>query len=446
MPELEGGHYASPRWSYELLDCAMPMTLDTYSNCAFQCVYCFAYFQRAVGTGADDYLSHKVKSVDVEKIKRMFLDPDKHGGQFGWYIKQRKVLQWGGLSDGFDWYEKKFRKSLELLRFFREIGYPISISTKGTWFWDDEEYVDAFRDASNVHLKYSIITTSDAAAEKLEAGAPTPGDRFAALRKAADVGVHARTLRFRPYILGVSDLCDEEMLDRAQEARCTSVTTEMLCLEGRASKTAKERYRRISEVCGFDVLQMYTRYSDRASGYMRLNYDIKRKYIERMERMAKERGLKFYVSDAHHKEKSEGANCCGAEFGTGPDEKPQPSSCCGQFTGAILIAKKHGQVSFSDIAEDAEGWKNVPWITAAGFNTGGAETEAKYYHHSMFDYLRAIWNDPHSWQSPARYFGGVLVPAEKDAAGDVVYVYNAPFVEGGTRLKSVAEIRGARQF
>lgn len=39
--KLEDGAYASPRWSWEILDCAMPMTFDTYSNCAHQCVYCF---------------------------------------------------------------------------------------------------------------------------------------------------------------------------------------------------------------------------------------------------------------------------------------------------------------------------------------------------------------------------------------------------------------------
>ncbi len=41
--ELLPGYYVSPRWTYEILDCSMPMTFDTYSNCAFQCVYCFSF-------------------------------------------------------------------------------------------------------------------------------------------------------------------------------------------------------------------------------------------------------------------------------------------------------------------------------------------------------------------------------------------------------------------
>src|SRR5688572_29278763 len=44
--KLDEGFYGSPRWTYEILDCAMPMTFDTYSNCAHQCLYCFSFFQR----------------------------------------------------------------------------------------------------------------------------------------------------------------------------------------------------------------------------------------------------------------------------------------------------------------------------------------------------------------------------------------------------------------
>ena len=34
--------YGSPRWTAEITDCSLPLTLDTYSNCSFGCVYCFS--------------------------------------------------------------------------------------------------------------------------------------------------------------------------------------------------------------------------------------------------------------------------------------------------------------------------------------------------------------------------------------------------------------------
>lgn len=50
----------------------------------------------------------------------MFSDPDKYGGQFKEYIKQRKVMQWGGLSDQFDGFERTRGITLELLRFLKK--------------------------------------------------------------------------------------------------------------------------------------------------------------------------------------------------------------------------------------------------------------------------------------------------------------------------------------
>ena len=81
--------YQSPRWSWEFIDCAMPMTFDTYSNCWYNCQYCFATFQRAVWWSKEKYLKKEVKKVDVERVKRMFSEPDKYGWQFKDYIKGR---------------------------------------------------------------------------------------------------------------------------------------------------------------------------------------------------------------------------------------------------------------------------------------------------------------------------------------------------------------------
>ena len=47
--------YGSPRWTGEIADCSLPMTLDTYSNCSFGCVYCFSQYQRGIGKGKEEY-------------------------------------------------------------------------------------------------------------------------------------------------------------------------------------------------------------------------------------------------------------------------------------------------------------------------------------------------------------------------------------------------------
>lgn len=434
--ELEKDFYSSPRWSWEILDCAMPMTFDTYGNCAHQCVYCFAFFQRAVGPSADDYLHHRVKAVNVERVKRMFTDPDAHAGTFASYIKRRFVLQWGGLSDGFDWYERKFRKSLELLKFFREIDYPVSISTKGTWFLDDPEYRAVLSGATNTHWKYSIITLDKAQTRILEAGVPTSMERFEALRRLNELGVGATTLRYRPFVIGASDAHIEEMTRLAKEAGCYSLTSEFLCLESRTTANHLQRYKIISDAVGFDVWDFYRKNSYSGSGLLRLNYDLKRPYVERLKAASAQYDIPLFISDAHHKEDSTAAGCCGL-----PATGPLSVYNKGQFAEAILIAKRNGRVAWSEIAKDAAWLKNVSFVGAEGYNHGDTFNRARNKYHSMFDFMRDMWNSPTSWSSPARYFGGALVPSELDANGDIVYLYNKPYVEKGERVQSIIELR-----
>jgi len=433
--KLDKGNYSSPRWTYEVLDCAMPMTFDTYSNCAHQCLYCFSFFQRAIGASADDYLSHKVRAVNVERVKKMFTNPDEYGGQFKNYIKRRMVMQWGGLSDGFDWYEKKFGVSLELLKFFREIDYPISISTKGVWWVYDDRYRDVVRGAKNMHWKFSIITSDEEHVKKLEPGVPTAKARFDAMRELNNLGVGATTLRFRPFIIGTSDKHIEDMMKSAEDSGCISVTTEFLTWESRASNSSRQRLDAMSSILGYDVWKFYIENSARASGLLRLNYDLKRPYILQMKESAERHHLKFFVSDAHHKEKSYHSGCCGL-----PDSGPLSNFNRGQYAEAIKLAKEKGFVKWSDISEEAKRLlTDIPAIGAEGFPSDSAE-RAKRYYQSMYDYMHDIWNKPTSWQSPARYFGGALVPSAPDENGDIIYLYNKPFVELNIRVKSVNEL------
>lgn len=442
--ELDPGFYSSPRWSTELLDCAMPMSFDTYDNCAFNCTYCFSFFQRAIGDGAQDYLHHKVRAVNVEGIKEMFLGK-RPKSSFNWYIQKKMVMQWGGLSDGFDYYEKKFGKSLELLKFFREIQYPLSISTKGTWFVYDPRYREQLQGADHIHFKLSIITLDPDKARKMEKGVSTPEERFKAIEELNKLGVGGTTARFRPFILGVSaafPFSDRSKSDienyviRAKDAGCGSITTEFLCLETRSANTASERYAEIGQIAGLDIWGMYRKYSQARSGLLRLSYDIKRPYIDTMHELCDKHGMDFFVSDQHHKEQCCWTGCCGL-----PNKAPFTNVNYGQYAHALLIAKEKGSVRWSDIAHLAEGMKNMTFSGAEGFNSGGTRQRAQRMYQTMFDFMRDTWNNPGAGQSPAKYFGGVLVPDAPDENGDIVYLYNKPYVETGARVGSVAELR-----
>lgn len=409
LPELRHD-YLSPRWSAEILDCSLPMTFDTYSLCSYKCLYCFSFFRRAVGNSAGNYLSNNVRSVNVKHIKRLFTPPFK--SQFEHHIRERRMMQWGGLSDAFDEYERCFGVTLELLRFFRQIKYPISFSTKGTWWTQDRRYQEVFAGASNWHIKVSMITLDEERARKVEVLCPTPKERLAAIERLAKMGLGGVTLRLRPFVIGVSSRDYEALINAAADHGADSVSTEFMCLETRTAR-ARPRYEAISRLVGIDLFKMYK--GAGGAGYLRLNRAIKRPFVEKMAEVCARRGLRFYVSDAHFKEMCANGSCCGV--------KPDLPYSRAQFTEALLIAKRDGRVRFRDVYAGQEDRYSFVWRSAQGFQTSSNEIRAQFKNWTMFDWIRHHWNNVRSGKSPARYFGGILHACGIDDDGNVVYEY-----------------------
>lgn len=408
-------YYQSPRWTAEIADCSMPMTFDTYSNCSFGCMYCFSQYQRGIGGAKEAYLKKEVHPVNVKRIKAMFTDPDKHAGQFAEYIKQRRVMQWGGLSDQFDGFERKYGQTLELLKFFKEIDYPLCFSTKSTWWTQDERYMELVRGQKNWNFKFSIITLDENKARIIERGVPTPLQRLDAIERIANADAGGATLRLRPFIIGVSTPSYLDLIREAGNRGASALSTEFFCVEQR-SQTLREFMPTLSDLCGFDVMAFYKKYSV-AQGYLRLNRKIKAPFIHNMRDLCKEVGMRFYVSDAHFKELCCNGSCCGLPADWNYSK--------GQFCEALQIAKQKGVVYYSDIRKDIEELHSgYDWGKATGFNANSSEKRAQFYGMSMADYMRWLWNNPQAGQSPYKLFEGVLQPVGKDGEGNIIYKYN----------------------
>lgn len=413
-------NYTSPRWSMEIPDCSMPMSMDTYSRCSYNCLYCFSFFQKSHTTKG--YLTGQPRSVNPEKVIALFENAavnntaaaNKTDVQFFKYIQDRRIMQWGGLADEFDEYERRNGVTLELLRYFDKIDYPLSFSTKAAWWTEDSRYMELFaRHTHNWHVKISIITADPEKARKIERGVPSPQERLAAIKRLADIGIHV-TLRLRPFIIGCSE--DYPTLIRAaKEAGADSVTTEFFCMESRADDRLKARYAAMSEVLGYDIHQFYMENS-KQQGYKRLNRAIKAPIIHRMRELTHSLGMRFHVSDAFCRECNDACNCCGVppEWGV---------SQTGNIGNAIIIAREKGFVTFSDVMESINKYFDFPWVRACGYNTGSNKARALLYDTTMAQWLRSNWNDTKKGTSPARAYGGVLVPDGKDENGDVIYRY-----------------------
>jgi len=422
MPDKElKQNYASPRWSMEIVDCSMPMSFDTYSKCAFNCLYCFAYFQKS--HSMNGYIGKELpRSVNPKKVIDLFekafrndrANASKVELQFFPYIQNRRIMQWGGLADEFDGWERRYGVTLELLRYFDKIDYPLSFSTKAAWWTEDERYMELFRKhAHNWHVKVSIITADAEKARKIEIGCPTPAKRIEAIKNLADAGLHV-TLRLRPFIIGVSGDY-KTLIKMAKDAGADSVTTEFFCMESRANEDLKKRYAQLSEICGFDIHKYYMQNS-KQNGYKRLNRGIKAPIIHDMRDYVHSLGMRFHVSDAFCRECNDACNCCGVP----PEWGVNQSGNIGQ---AIITAREKGEVSFSDISEGIDRYFDFGWSGAMGYNTGSNRARALNYDTTMAEWIRENWNSPNKGTSPAKGYGGILRPKRRDENGDIVYAY-----------------------
>ena len=405
----------------------MPMTFDTYSTCTYNCLYCFAFFQKShtiIGYKDHREMSERiVRSVNPQTVKELFLNclndkpQNKVEEQFYPYIKNRVTMQWGGMADGFDENERKYGVSLELLKFFDEIDYPLSISTKGTWWTKDKKYMDLVRKHKhNWHFKISIITLDPVKSNIIEEYCPTPQERLDAIKRLTTHGIHV-TLRLRPFIIGLSDDYPQ-LIHEASKNGADSVSTEFFCLEARADNDLRHKYELISKVVGYNIWDFY-REKSHGSGYRRLNYNIKKPIIKNMKKIAHKHKMLFFVSDAHHKEKCDAVCCCG----TPPSFKVYK----GHFAGALMIARKSKdhKVYWRDIGSLVNKYLgNFGWYDAKGFNTMNTKQRAKRKKQSMGDYLRSIWNNPKNAKSPYKYFEGILYPVGLDDDNNVIYKFN----------------------
>ncbi len=415
--------YQSPRWTQEILDCSMPMTFDTYSRCSYNCMYCFSFFQKShCCTG---YLDGKVRSVNPEKIKAMFTNIlsgnyaklSNQDRQFIPYVRDRKVMQWGALADQFDQYEKRFGVTLDLLRYFDQIDYPLSFSSKAAWYTEDERYMSLIRrHPHNWHFKVSIITLDRKKAAQVERGVPSPEARLQAIKRLSDAGCHV-TLRLRPYIIGVSDDW-RQLIQAGKEAGADSVTTEFFCMETRADENLRKRYEKIASAAGYDIYKFYKGNSPQ-NGYKRLSEGIKRPIITAMRDLSHSLGMRFHVSDAYCRDLNDAPNCCGVP----PEWK---CNTC-HFGGAILKAKAQGEVRYADIKPGVDHlFGNFMWYKACQFNTTSNRKRAIMNYASMADWFRISWNKPESGSSPMKMYGKLLRPKGKDTEGNIIYEYIGP--------------------
>lgn len=428
----ENGHYGSPRVSSEYTDCSLPFTFDQYSYCSYKCMYCFAYYQKINNPSTLQAGGIKLKTVNIQLLKDIFDGKKPNNPYYKQFIKHRFPFHWGGLSEPSCNFERELGVGKELIKKLIELNYPTIFSTKGILF-SGGEYYELFKKVSkkkNFAFQFSIITNNEKMAEFIEEKVPTIEQRFNTMKKLSDLG-YWTVLRLRPFIIGVTDIGLETLLERAKKAGARAISTEFFCLDSIAGEEVKKRYKVISKVSGIDVEKYYKKLSPSERGfYRRLNRDVKENFVKRMWIKCHELGLQFNISDPDFKELNESGSCCGL-----PESRKQYDSelvnwTRGQLTYHLKELRKrywksngkdkylHWEMVEKDMANN--------WGEEHGFYGDSLRNWHSDYAKTTMGYkdeFIQIWNNTRSSANPYNYFHGKLKPSYVDKNKNIVFEY-----------------------
>ena len=414
--------YNGLRFNSQFPFCPLPFVLDTYSGCTHHCTYCFSYFNSLVNAGTRNNeqkfgLESEVGVYDVEKLKKVFLNPtSKIDKLLHCAIEKKLPIHWGGITDPFSHYEKKYGMSLKIAKFFAEQQYPYIFSTKGKIILEPE-YKKAIGDGVNI-VQISLIS-SDESLEKIELNTKVK-DRLDAIEYYASIGKKV-VVRCQPYIPKYSRKHYEKLVKEIAKRGAQAITVEFLKLTNFMTPEVKIAYKQLNDGVGFDLIKYYKLYGSKTGSDIELHSSEKAQDIYDCRRIAHENGLEFYCADNAFRFLGDSPICCGLRG----DEKGFEGYRKCTTSQALFKAKETGYMRWEDVCDKNDCIQNCP-MKAGFINMQSMKHAIEVKEWTLRDYLLSIWNRPGAANNPANFFENLKI-AGKDKNNNLVYKWFEKF-------------------
>jgi len=373
-----------------------------------------------------------LQGVDVKYILSLIdgTASNKEGKLFyEYFFKKRFILHWGGLADPFCHVEKKHGIGYTLLKELADRKYPTLFSFKGPMVLDDKylRLFDDYKEQQSFAFQTSIVTADDELAKYVEPGVPSPTKRFAAMKTLADMGYYT-VLRMRPFIVGVTDLSLDDILQKGLDSGMGGISTEFYAVDSRSNNSpwAKKQFAEMAKLTGVSDFQKYysTLSPSERGGYMRLNRLVKEPSIHKMVKFCAEHDVVFSCSDPDFKEMGTSPCCCGLpEVSTRNKEFENFTS--NQMTAAIIRARRlyHStgecmKFRFHEVYGTPEDHSFLNDIELSHQNCGCTSYPYAYRKRlTQLNMLQHKWNNLRSSANIQNYFHGKVMPIGLDETG-----------------------------
>jgi len=149
--------------------------MNLYRGCEHQCIYCDS---RSECYQVEDFRDVLVKVNAIELLRKELASKRVKG-----------IIGTGSMHDPYTPTEGRYRLTGQALEVIAQFGFPVHINTKSDLILKD---LDTLCVINRVHASvcFSITTTDDQLAKKLEPGAPLVSDRLKAMQVLSAHGIY----------------------------------------------------------------------------------------------------------------------------------------------------------------------------------------------------------------------------------------------------------------
>lgn len=149
--------------------------LNLYRGCEHQCIYC--------DTRSRCYQIENFNEEVLVKINALELLEDALPRK-----RQIGMIGFGSMNDPYTYAEQKYGLTGQALAIVAKYRFPVHIITKSDMVLKDLEVLKVINRVK-ARVSFTVTTTDDALARKLEPGAPPPSSRLAAMQELAEQGI-----------------------------------------------------------------------------------------------------------------------------------------------------------------------------------------------------------------------------------------------------------------
>jgi len=256
-------------WKNPLCTCPPKYTLNPYTGCTHQCIYCYitSYIPHAFNCRPKEKLLEKIRK-DIRKIDKNL------------------VVSMSNSSDPYPSIEKDLKLTRRILELFKKYDVRVLIITKSDLVVRDVDILSSMRSS----VSFTITTVNEEIAATLEPYAPSPWKRIDAIRKLVEKGVKV-SVRVDPIILYLNsnEKDIEDVISAVAEAGALHIVSSTFKPKFDSWRRFEKRFPTISR----KLYKYYFKLGEKVGASRYLPSSIRRKLMEKVRKIAAKHGLTF---------------------------------------------------------------------------------------------------------------------------------------------------------